>query len=703
MPHTSGTHPANAAANGAPHSGYSAPTFSASIAQNPSNSGLTSAGYTSTACGSQGYGKGGHREWDRIGDGRSRDDFAAKGGKGYGGKWGSTKGGWQPDTGKGFGKAYGKGLGKPKGGHDRDEVKWEEPRVWEHHGDAKLEKPVEQPGARKRSASPSHGRGRNFEAKRDIKISTHLVTRLNRQYLEIKQRYKDLHISSDFTNAIASWTLHKELNHQQMMRNPPHFVLDSKFVIPVPVQLPSSLDPSGTKHSAKVVLLTVDSDPAQHLTFQLRFLACKVEKGLVCPGGAWNIADGADPYDDAVLRNTAIRTVKAMCGFDLSMCTKWVKFIEIWYHRPDEGPGLPELKERVVIFLPDCWNNPGLHFDVHCQLKGLTAKAVQSQALNELGEPAVVPCLTTASVAPATSLEDNAGASSIHLPEPDSALASANHVTQKGDTAPSAPAGVPESQWLIKADEHSRKKNIACKPITISLDGLLDYDVDDIYEKTAEVSLFAEAFHEMLQRDFGQAIFKFLMAKKIRDSHNREAAVAKHGAAEELDRETKRRRLHKAAEDEKSRGRLAIAKQEADTRSGIPKFAQEECPKESNSTNFDAPNPDPKNPEIDEDTDTLDVPAAVPAVTSGEDLVCQDKTVAEKDGADDDSFAKLRADAKEGFKFFDKAECGYLHASDVEMILYNLGAELPRWIVHGTVNSLKDSKDCIDHVLLCTT
>lgn len=72
------------------------------------------------------------------------------------------------------------------------------------------------------------------------------------------------------------------------------------------MQLPSSLDPSGTKHSAKVVLLTVDSDPAQHLTFQLRFLACKVEKGLVCPGGAWNIADGADPYDDAVLRNTAM-------------------------------------------------------------------------------------------------------------------------------------------------------------------------------------------------------------------------------------------------------------------------------------------------------------------------------------------------------------------------------------------------------------
>ena len=37
----------------------------------------------------------------------------------------------------------------------------------------------------------------------------------------------------------------------------------------------------------------------------------------------------------------------------------------------------------------------------------------------------------------------------------------------------------------------------------ISLDGLLDYDESDKYEATFEVSLFAEIFHEMLQRDFG--------------------------------------------------------------------------------------------------------------------------------------------------------------------------------------------------------
>lgn len=41
----------------------------------------------------------------------------------------------------------------------------------------------------------------------------------------------------------------------------------------------------------------------------------------------------------------------------------------------------------------------------------------------------------------------------------------------------------------------------------ISLDGLLDYNETDKLEPTFEVSLFAELFQEMLQRDFGWMIF----------------------------------------------------------------------------------------------------------------------------------------------------------------------------------------------------
>ena len=39
--------------------------------------------------------------------------------------------------------------------------------------------------------------------------------------------------------------------------------------------------------------------------------------------------------------------------------------------------------------------------------------------------------------------------------------------------------------------------------MTISLDGLLDYDEEDRDEATFELSVVAESFHEMLSREMG--------------------------------------------------------------------------------------------------------------------------------------------------------------------------------------------------------
>ncbi|EKX34407.1 hypothetical protein GUITHDRAFT_119409 [Guillardia theta CCMP2712] len=46
------------------------------------------------------------------------------------------------------------------------------------------------------------------------------------------------------------------------------------------------------------------------------------------------------------------------------------------------------------------------------------------------------------------------------------------------------------------------------KASLISLDGLLDYNLDDVLEKNFEVSLFAEFFHEMLEHMFASRILK---------------------------------------------------------------------------------------------------------------------------------------------------------------------------------------------------
>lgn len=52
------------------------------------------------------------------------------------------------------------------------------------------------------------------------------------------------------------------------------------------------------------------------------------------------------------------------------------------------------------------------------------------------------------------------------------------------------------------------------RPLTISLDGLLDYDESDREESTMELNLFAEAFHEMLMRDAGERILQALYDEK---------------------------------------------------------------------------------------------------------------------------------------------------------------------------------------------
>lgn len=52
------------------------------------------------------------------------------------------------------------------------------------------------------------------------------------------------------------------------------------------------------------------------------------------------------------------------------------------------------------------------------------------------------------------------------------------------------------------------------RPLTISLDGLLDYDESDREECTMELNLFAEAFHEMMMRDAGERILQALIDEK---------------------------------------------------------------------------------------------------------------------------------------------------------------------------------------------
>lgn len=69
-----------------------------------------------------------------------------------------------------------------------------------------------------------------------------------------------------------------------------------------------------------------DADDLQHPTRLIQFLVG--ERGKNEPmalGGPWSPSlDGQNPRDDPrVLIRTAIRTVQALTGIDLSRCSKW--------------------------------------------------------------------------------------------------------------------------------------------------------------------------------------------------------------------------------------------------------------------------------------------------------------------------------------------------------------------------------------------
>ena len=61
---------------------------------------------------------------------------------------------------------------------------------------------------------------------------------------------------------------------------------------------------------------------------------------------------------------------------------------------------------------------------------------------------------------------------------------------------------------------HTSHASHQVRTVSITLNGLLDYDRDDAEEVTVELSLFAEQFHEMLAREFGFNIYQALLRER---------------------------------------------------------------------------------------------------------------------------------------------------------------------------------------------
>src|SRR5690606_20847828 len=94
------------------------------------------------------------------------------------------------------------------------------------------------------------------------------------------------------------------------------------------------------------------------------------------------------------------------------------------------------------------------------------------------------------------------------------------------------------SEPCIFADTQKEKLNANITCMTISLDGLLDYNEEDKLEKTFEVSLFAEAFQEMLHRYYGAIILEAI--KKYVEEKTKKRPRDEVGGTES---ETKRQKI----------------------------------------------------------------------------------------------------------------------------------------------------------------
>ena len=316
-----------------------------------------------------------------------------------------------------------------------------------------------------------------------------------REYVSLKRRYSRLYVPKDFTKAVCLWPESCSTPGSLSIDRPVEFRCHVAEV-DAPAKGAAATGSSsaaasasvGVQYFAKVMLLTgapvpFDRKDHTHLCHKLKFLIEKKDRSeLMCIGGEWDATlDGADPvHTPQTLINTAIRTTRASTGLDLSPCKQWIRFMELHYSRHDKSPAV------TVIFVPSAWEA------VSCVPHAAETAAPSSGAATADDTKQQPSSESADADATTASSEANAATTSADTTQ-----------SQQAEAKAAASAAVPDGTLVVVTPKPKEQK---LKAMVISLDGLLDYDESDKFEKTFEVSLFAELFHEMLLHDFGSRI-----------------------------------------------------------------------------------------------------------------------------------------------------------------------------------------------------
>uniref|UniRef100_A0A8C4R508 Cell division cycle and apoptosis regulator 1 n=1 Tax=Eptatretus burgeri TaxID=7764 RepID=A0A8C4R508_EPTBU len=468
------------------------------------------------------------------------------------------------------------------------------------------------PLPRKRSRSPllerSPRRSRRALPRYIVEFSHFSLDCTGCDVLELRRRYQNLYVPSDFFDTNFSWVDVFPLSRPFRLGNTCSFHVMHKDVEPLQA-VDATLEPFDANHlySAKVMLMASPSledvyhrscalaqDPedmqesCQHPARLIKFLVGQKGKDeTMAIGGPWSPSlDGPDPdTDPTVLIRTAIRCTKALTGVDLSKCTQWYRFAEIRYYRPEEqhkGRRLAARVDTVVIFLPDVWlctptrlewetlshgykqqllrqtqgeqkeadgeqdeeeekdvepklllspthhsklepkNMKVVQLRQELDIRGINAKGLKPQLVARLGkqlrleeeleqqEVSEKKEKTKDAVEDmkeedkrSTEDEEKEKQKKEEDEEKKRQEESERQRKERRFTLPELPS------IIVHPSVTAKNGKFDCSVMSLSV--LLDYRIEDNKEHSFEVSLFAELFNEMLQRDFGFCIYKAIV------------------------------------------------------------------------------------------------------------------------------------------------------------------------------------------------
>ncbi|KAJ6661594.1 hypothetical protein lerEdw1_013833 [Lerista edwardsae] len=410
---------------------------------------------------------------------------------------------------------------------------------------------VSQPQPARRLDPPPRFSGRNERG--DPMANRKDDRSLNCDMMELRRRYQNLYIPSDFFDAQFTWVDAFPMSRSFQLGNYCNFYVMHREVDSLDKNI-AVLDPPDADHlySAKVMLMASPSmedlyhkscalaedpqevrDGFQHPARLIKFLVgMKGKDEAMAIGGHWSPSlDGPDPEKDpSVLIKTAIRCCRALTGIDLSVCTQWYRFAEIRYHRPEEthkGRTVPAHVETVdeeekddgeakEISTPTHWSK----LDPKAMKVNDLRKELESRTLSSKGLKSQLIARLTKQLKVEEQKEEQKELEKSEKEDEEEEERKSEDDKEEEERKrleeverqrrerryilPDEPAIIVHPNWAAKSGKFD------CSIMSLSV--LLDYRLEDNKEHSFEVSLFAELFNEMLQRDFGVRIYRSLLS-----------------------------------------------------------------------------------------------------------------------------------------------------------------------------------------------